>query len=427
MRIEDLYKIWKESSGISTDSRTDNTGKLFFALSGDNFNGNKFASMAIEKGAKVAIIDDESYCQNEKFIVVENTLKALQQLAHHHRKLTNPKVLGITGSNGKTTTKELISTVLKSEKKIIATKGNFNNHIGVPLTLLQIKQDTEIAVVEMGANHPGEIAELCKIAEPNYGLITNIGKAHLEGFGNLEGVIKTKNELYESIKKNGGLVLVNSDDELLLKLASKIDSFKYGTKQADIKYDISSSNPFIKINWSFKEEENAVKSNLYGSYNAINIAAAIACGKFFGISSLAINNAIENYIPANNRSQLIKTERNDIILDAYNANPVSMENAVKSFKDYNAKNPVLILGDMFELGEESLKEHNSIIKLVGKLGFENVIFTGNEFYENKNDNYIFLRTTENLIDYLKSNPLNLKTILIKGSRGMKLESVLDLL
>lgn len=427
MELESIYKLWEESIGISTDSRSIEKGNLFFALSGENFNGNKFADMAIEKGAIAAIIDDSKYKINSKHILVEDSLKTLQLLSKLHRNKLKTTILAITGSNGKTTTKELISSVLSSQKKISFTKGNLNNHIGVPLSLLEIKHDTEIAIIEMGANHIGEIKYLCELASPNYGIITNIGKAHLEGFGSLQGVIKAKSELYDSIKNSGGEIILNNDDKLLKELGSEIKSFTYGTdNESDIRGDIKSSNPVLVVHWLYKGNKYSIQSQLYGQYNFPNIMAAIASGIFFGISPDAICKAIENYIPANSRSQIIRTENNTILLDAYNANPVSMNGAITSFREFNAKKPMLILGDMFELGKDSQEEHHKVVKQLEETGFKNVFLVGSEFFNFSGTNdFKYFEKTLDLKLWLEANKTQDFTILIKGSRGMTLEILME--
>ena len=427
MNLENIYNLWEQSTGISTDSRTCKKSNLFFALSGENFNGNKFADKAIENGAIAAVIDDVNYKKGSKYILVDNCLETLQQLSKLHRNKLNTSILAITGSNGKTTTKELISSVLSSEKSISYTKGNLNNHIGVPLSLLEIKQDTEIAIIEMGANHIGEIAFLCELASPNYGIITNIGKAHLEGFGSLQGVIKAKSELYNSIKNNGGEIILNDDDKLLKELASGIRSFTYGTKSdANITAKIISSNPTLIVDWKYKGNKYTIHSHLYGQYNFPNIMAAIASGIFFGISPDAICKAIENYIPKNSRSQILKTKNNTILLDAYNANPVSMNGAIESFRELKAEKPLLILGDMFELGEDAELEHKQVINNLENTGFSEVFLVGSEFYKfSGNNKFKYFEKTSDLKNWLESNKLKDYTILIKGSRGMKLEIILE--
>ncbi|PLX01447.1 MAG: UDP-N-acetylmuramoyl-tripeptide--D-alanyl-D-alanine ligase [Marinilabiliales bacterium] len=427
MDLENIYNLWKQSTGISTDSRTCEKSNLFFALSGENFNGNKFAEKAIDNGAIAAVIDDVKYKNGPEYILVNNCLKTLQLLSKLHRNKLNTSILAITGSNGKTTTKELIYSVLSSQKKISFTKGNLNNHIGVPLSLLQTKQDTEIAIIEMGANHIGEIAFLCELASPNYGIITNIGKAHLEGFGSLQGVIKAKSELYNSIKNTGGEIILNNDDKLLKELSTGIKSFTYGTtSEANITAEIISSNPALIVDWKHKGSKYTIQSHLYGQYNFPNIMAAIASGIFFGISPDAICRAIENYIPENSRSQILKTKNNTILLDAYNANPVSMNGAIISFREFKAEKPLLILGDMFELGKDSEEEHKQVINNLENTGFSEVFLVGSEFYKFAgSNNFRYFEKTSDLKNWLKSNKLKDFTILIKGSRGMKLELILD--
>jgi len=402
-KIKELYHHFLSSNGVITDSRENVTNKIFFALSGENFNGNKFADDALKNGAKLCVINDPAYITDEKCYSVNDVLATLQELASHHRKESKATVLAITGSNGKTTTKELISSVLGSYIDIISTEGNYNNHIGVPLTLLNIKSSTKIAVVEMGANHIGEINKLCEIAQPDVGIITNIGKAHLEGFGSFEGVIMAKNELYTYIKNNKGKIIINKDDSLLNKLSDKILQFTYGKNNADVEGEITEYNPFLKLKWGTGHDIIECNTQLYGKYNFDNIMAAIACGLFFNVPPRKINTAIENYIPKNNRSQQIKTTNNSIILDAYNANPTSMNGAIVSFAKSNFKNPLLILGDMFELGEYSLSEHQEIVNLLINKNFENVILVGNDFYNTKGHNFLSFRTTEDAITHLDAN------------------------
>jgi len=423
-KISEIYKQFLSSYGVSTDSRDDVNNKIFFALSGENFNGNKFAADAKEKGARICVIDDPTYFTTN-CILVPDVLTALQQVAQHHRINNSAIILAITGTNGKTTTKELISAVLGNWVDIISTNGNYNNHIGVPLTLLRIQSTTKIAVIEMGANHIGEINTLCEIAQPDLGIITNIGKAHLEGFGSFEGVISTKNELYEYIKKNKGKIIVNSDDELLVKLSKNILKYTYGTNNANIIGEITGYKPFLKISWGSNELTYECHSQLYGKYNFSNIMAAIAAGVYFEVPFGIINKAIASYSPENNRSQIINTKNNSILLDAYNANPTSMSGAITSFSDYNYINPYLILGDMFELGIYSSSEHQAIVDLLNKE--KNVILIGNEFGKTINHSYLTFNSTEDTLDYLSSNKIIGANILIKGSRGMKLEKLLAVL
>jgi len=425
-KISEIYKYFLLSDGVSTDSREDVKNKVFFALSGENFNGNKFALEAQKKGALICVIDDPSYLTTN-CILVPDVLTALQQTAQHHRVQNTATILAITGTNGKTTTKELISSVLGRFADIISTSGNFNNHIGVPLTLLKIQPNTKIAIIEMGANHPGEINTLCKIAQPDLGIITNIGKAHLEGFGSFEGVINTKNELYNYISKNNGKTIVNNDDELLLKLSKKISKFTYGMSNADIVGKITGFKPFLEISWGTDNLINECHSQLYGKYNFSNIMAAIATGSYFGIPSDIINKAIANYFPENNRSQKINTKDNSILLDAYNANPTSMSGAISSFCDYDFKNPYLILGDMFELGSYSDNEHQTIVDLLKHEKEKNIILIGNEFSKTKNHTFLTFSSTKDALSYLSNHRIKDANIFIKGSRGMKLEQLVEML
>jgi len=423
MEIKQLYQLFTESSGVCTDTRKIENNCLFFALKGENFNGNKFTEEAIKQGANYSIIDEEEYHIESKTILVNNVLKTLQQLANYHRKQLNIPFIGITGTNGKTTSKELINSVLSQHFKTSFTQGNLNNHIGVPLTLLSIKKDCEIAIIEMGANHIGEIKELCEIAEPNYGIITNIGTAHIEGFGSKEGVIKTKNEMYNYISENGKLIFTNNDDELLKELASKLNKYTYGKHQSDCSASLLSETPSIKLNWSNTE----INATLYGGYNFYNILLAICVGQFFKVPKEKIAKGIETYVSSNNRSQLIKTSDYEIYLDAYNANPSSMNVAIDSFSSNNSENKIMILGDMLELGDISFDEHQNIINKVKELNIDS-FFIGNEFGKSKNKyDFNYFNNSDELITYLKENKLPFSSILIKGSRGIRLEKVAEYL
>jgi len=418
MQIQKLYTLFQKHPEICTDTRKIVNGSIFFALKGENFNGNIFAEKAIADGCAFAIINEKQFAINDKFILVEDVLQCLQELAKYHREQLIIPVIAITGTNGKTTSKELISAVLGKELNVAATKGNLNNHIGVPLTLLSIKQEDEIAIIEMGANHVLEIAFLCDLAQPTFGVITNIGKAHMEGFGSFEGVIKAKSELYNYIQKNVGKLFVNSEAELLLELANNIRKITYG-KSGDYIGSISESMPFISV--AFQDEE--IKSKLIGDYQFYNIMLAICIGKHFGVSINNIKTAIENYTPTNNRSQIIETKNNTLILDSYNANPSSMSAMLYSFAKQNYQNKLCILGDMLELGETSLEEHQIIINLAEELKLE-CIFIGNEFSKLNKDAY---KNIEYFSQYLGNNLINNKTILLKGSRGIALEKLVDLL
>ncbi|MBC8464310.1 MAG: UDP-N-acetylmuramoyl-tripeptide--D-alanyl-D-alanine ligase [Bacteroidetes bacterium] len=419
MNIAELHLLHLKSSGICTDTRKVQKGNIFFALKGDNFNGNEFAEKAINLDCDYAIIDEKEYQINDRFILVEDVLTTLQKLANFHRKKLSCPVIGITGTNGKTTTKELIFSVLSTQHKTVATQGNLNNHIGVPLTLLRTPLDTEILIVEMGANHPKEIDFLCQIAQPNFGIITNIGKAHLEGFGSYDGVIATKNELYQFIKHENGILFVNETDELLHALSKKTDCIYYGKENAQFK----SANPLVTLTF-----QNAnIQSQLVGAYNYLNIIAACSIGNYFDVTTKNIKTAIENYTPSNNRSQVEKTAKgNTLILDAYNANPSSMQVAISSFKEMQGNQKTAILGDMLELGENSIAEHKSIIKLLEDANFYRTFLVGKEFAKTESSFPCFENTAK-LSAWIEKHPIKGQTILLKGSRGIKLESLKEVL
>lgn len=418
MSIENLYKLFSENYLVDTDTRSIRKGSIFFALKGSNFNGNKFASNALDKGSNYAIIDEIEYKTGSNTILVENVLETLQKLANYHRKQLNIPIISLTGSNGKTTTKELINAVLSKKFITTATKGNLNNHIGVPLTLLSMTKNTEIGIVEMGANHLKEIELLCKITEPNYGYITNFGKAHLEGFGSVEGVIKAKSELYNFLRNSDGKAFINTDDKTQVKQSKGIISINFNNRIIPF----VQANPFVEVTF----EDLHIKSQLIGKYNYNNIAAAIAIGNYFGISATEIKNAIEEYIPSNNRSQIINKRGNKIILDAYNANPSSMQAALENFNQLQDTSKIIFLGDMFELGESSKDEHQKIAELATSLNFKNVYLIGKAFSTTSVKNAFIFDNFETFKN--SKNYLNIKdsTILIKGSRGMALERILDL-
>ncbi len=426
--IEKLYHIFKEYPQITTDSRNIPARSIFFALKGESFDGNVFASQALADGAAYAVIDNEKYLQDNCFLV-EDVLETLQKLANHHRKQLNFPILAITGSNGKTTTKELINAVLSQQYKVVSTKGNLNNHIGVPLTLLSFTQETEIGIVEMGANHPGEIKTLCSIAEPDYGIITNIGKAHLEGFGGFEGVIRTKNELYQWLRQHNGKAITNKDNKLLMELVSGIDCVTYGkSEQADTQGILKENTGFLRLDWQDKAGNSHVLStHLVGDYNFENVLAAVCVGNIFNIEAARINKAIESYMPSNSRSQAINTLHNFVILDAYNANPTSMRAAIENFLQLKAEKKMVILGDMLELGKESLEEHTQIRKLLEQSNFDITILVGKEFSSLKNNPFHTFSTSEHAKEYLAQKNITNYHILIKGSRGVKMENVLSVL
>ncbi len=427
MRIEQLHKLYLNSNGVSTDTRNIEKNVLFFALKGENFNGNQYADEAIKKGASYAIIDESKYSNSNNTILVKDALKTLQSLATYHRNFLKVPIISLTGSNGKTTTKELIKSVLSKKYKIVATKGNLNNHIGVPLTLLSMDKDTEIGIVEMGANHQKEIEFLSNIAQPDYGYITNFGKAHLEGFGGLEGVIKGKSELYDYLLNAKKYVFLNADDAIQKeKLSTYIKKFGFSQSDSDF-YNIRmiEFKPFVKIS----VENIEISSNLIGAYNFTNIAIAILIGKYFNVELKDIKEAIEAYTPSNNRSQIIEKGSNKIILDAYNANPTSMEAALKNFNELPKTNKIAILGDMFELGKDSKQEHQNIVNLLETLTLDKIFLVGENFYLTESDkNHIgTFKSFDNFKKEFDNNSITESSILIKGSRGMALERTLDLL
>lgn len=431
MPIEQLYNLFKKCNGLSTDTRTIKPGNLFIALKGENFNGNQYAEHAIEKGAQYAVIDEEKYLTNpEKQILVPNALQALQQLSNHHRNQFEIPVIGLTGSNGKTTTKELITAVLSQQYKVVATKGNLNNHIGLPLTLLNINEQTEIAVIEMGANHIGEIKELCEIAEPNFGLITTIGKAHLEGFGSLEGVRKTKMELFDFLQTNKGFAFINADQQKILDAATNFDFEKKITYGQSPFADVLGIPVKDDLKAQLTYQDTEITSQLFGHFNFINLLAAIAVGKHFSISIENMKKALMGYAPQNKRSQIVQTQNNTLIIDAYNANPTSMEIAINEFasQQFEGKQ-TLIIGDMLELGEHEKAEHQSIIQLVKEKDFNEVYFVGEIFYEliDPEMKGSFFKHTKELMAYFNNTPKNGHHILIKGSRKIKLEELVGCL
>lgn len=425
--INTLHSLFLKYPVVSTDTRKIAPNSIFFALRGENFDANTFTKEALEKGAKYVVIDNKDYFIDERTLLVENSLVALQELAKFHRLYLGLPIIALTGSNGKTTTKELIHFVLSKKYNTLATTGNLNNHIGVPLTLLRFTKDTEIGIVEMGANHQKEIEFLCKIAQPDYGYITNFGKAHLEGFGGVEGVIKGKSEMYDYLKNNNKLIFVNLDDTIQNQKTENLKRFSFtvNASQADVKITGVEANPMVKIAYN----NLTINSQLIGIYNANNINAAITIGNYFKVSDELIKEAIENYIPENNRSQLILKNGNEIILDAYNANPSSMAAAITNLIQLEKKNKIAILGDMFELGNESLLEHKKIIALLENETSISTYFIGKDFFKNQihNTHMSFFEDFESFSVFLKTNLPNNNLLLIKGSRGMALEKTLDLI
>mgnify|MGYP003606528426 CR=1 FL=1 len=428
MNIQEIHALFLKCKSVSIDTRKIEKGSMFFAIKGENFDANIFAKEALDRGALYVIIDNNSYFIDERTILVENSLKALQELAKFHRSFLKLPIIALTGSNGKTTTKELINVVLAKKFTVKATVGNLNNHIGVPLTLLSFTAETEMGIVEMGANHKKEIEFLCEIAQPDYGYITNFGKAHLEGFGGVEGVIEGKSEMYQYLAKNDKLAFVNREDPIQMDKTQTIKRYIFGINNANADVIINSieANPFVVINYG----DYRVNSNLIGLYNANNINAAVTIGTYFKVEKKDIKDAIENYIPTNNRSQLLKKESFQVILDAYNANPSSMAVAITNFLQLDNSNKIMILGDMFELGNESRQEHKVIVDSLISQNESVCFLIGKSFFENRvvNEKLHFFETFDDFSKYLKTNKFTKEsTLLIKGSRGMALERTLDYL
>lgn len=428
MSIEQLYRIYKEYPSVQTDTRKLKEGDIFFALKGENFNGNEFVHKAIEAGAAYAVIDEEQYAVFGKTVLVDDVLTALQQLAKHHREqlCSNRPIpfIGITGSNGKTTTKELIHAVLSAIFRTYTTEGNLNNHIGVPLTLLKIKEDAEMAVIEMGANHQREIASYCEYALPTHGLITNCGKAHLEGFGGEEGVRKGKGELFDHLRSHNGIAFVMWDYDYLQEMSTGISSIiRYGTSNAEIEGHLLQSEPFLEVAIQKGADIPSIKTQLVGDYNLPNVLAAVAVGKQFGVPDQTIKEAIENYMPSNSRSQLLERGTNKIILDAYNANPSSMKLAIENFSRIHAVNKILLLGAMAELGDTSLAEHQALVDLVRQYEWDTVVLVGGDFLKTEHP-FLQFNNAGEAKDWLREQDIENSYLLIKGSRSMQMEKVL---
>lgn len=423
MEIAELYKCFMECGKVTTDSRNCPEGSMFIALKGETFNGNAFAAQALKQGCRYAVIDESEYA-GEGTILVDNCLQALQQLANYHRRQLKTPVIGITGTNGKTTTKELISTVLSRKFNTLYTEGNFNNHIGVPLTLLRLTKEHEMAVVEMGANHPGEIKTLVHIAEPDYGIITNVGKAHLQGFGSFEGVIRTKGELYDFLRDKGGAtIFIQNENPYLNGIAEGLTCVRYGqTAGLYVSGELISCSPFLSFRWTAEGVSHEVNTHLIGSYNLDNMLAAAAIGRYFGVSDDDISSALASYLPHNNRSQLKETADNKLIVDAYNANPTSMMAALKNFRQVEAPHKMVILGDMKELGEASREEHQKVVDYLKECGFDRVVLVGPEFAAATHSYQTFQHVDEVLADIRMHKPQGYY-ILIKGSNSMKLSQL----
>ena len=440
MYIAELYSIFIKNPVITTDSRNCPPGSLFFALKGEKFDGNDYIEQALQNGAAYAVGDSAGLPEDSRIIHVNNALQSLQDLANYHRKQLNPKVIAITGTNGKTTTKELIAAALSTSYPVLFTQGNLNNHIGVPLTLLQLKPEHRFAVIEMGANHQGEIRELCRIADPDFGLITNVGKAHLEGFGSFEGVVRTKTELYEYLREKGGSVFVNSDNPILKERSENVNRIFYGASpEAFVQGKIIDSDPCLKLEWTQNPppspcgegpgERFPIKTLLVGNYNFENVLAAICVGTCFDATPLQINNAIANYTPTNNRSQSLKTNRNQLIIDAYNANPSSMHLALDNFLNLKVSPKMVILGEMKELGAYSREEHRKLVDRLQGSAIDKVILCGESFQTTRfvAPEWAVFRHTQELLDYLQSENFSGFHILIKGSRSNQLEQTIAFL
>ncbi|MBV9963094.1 MAG: UDP-N-acetylmuramoyl-tripeptide--D-alanyl-D-alanine ligase [Parafilimonas sp.] len=425
MTISELYTIYLAHPSVQTDTRKLKTGDIYFALKGENFNGNHFALPALELGAAYAVIDEDVDASNNKLIKVDDVLTTLQQLAKHHREQFNIPFIAITGSNGKTTTKELIHVVLSSHYKTYTTEGNLNNHIGVPLTILKIKSDAQMAVIEMGANHQKEIEGYCKYAQPTHGIISNVGKAHLEGFGGIEGVKKGKGELYDFIRSHNGVAFAFDDYDYLHEMSKGIQQIIwYGTKQGQVVGHVKTSEPFLEVEFSNGTSFQTIKTNLVGDYNLPNILCAVTIGKYFNVPGDKIKSSIENYVPSNSRSQLLEIGSNKIILDAYNANPSSMKVAIENFSHINSNNKVLVLGGMMELGDESIQEHENLIKLIQQNNFTNVILVGGNF-KHTHQSFTYFDKADEATAYIKQQNFHDAYLLIKGSRSMQMEKVLS--
>lgn len=427
MNIEELYNRFLECDGVTTDSRCCTPNSMFIALKGANFNGNAFAAKALEKGCRYAVIDDPKFV-TKGMLLVDDCLKALQQLANYHRRVLKTPVIGITGTNGKTTTKELASAVLSKKFRLLYTEGNLNNHIGVPLTLLRLRADHQLAVVEMGASHPGDIKELVDIADPDFGLITNVGRAHLQGFGSFEGVIRTKGELYDYLRtKKNARIFIQNENTYLNEIANGMTCIRYGqTPGLFVSGTVTDCSPFLQLEWISGGARHSLQTHLIGAYNADNVLAAIALGRYFGVTDEKINDAIRSYIPTNNRSMFKQTAKNKLIVDAYNANPTSMMAALQNFRLIKAEKKMVILGDMKELGESSLAEHQKIADYLSDCAFDRVMLVGTEFEQTTHPGNV-CRDVEEAKAALKAQMPEDYYILVKGSNSTKLYLLPDFL
>lgn len=427
MTIAELYELFVHHPKITTDSRNCPRGSLFFALKGERFDGNQYAEKALAMGCAYAIIDNPDYYKGERTIVVENVLRTLQQLAHRHRKMLGIPVIGITGTNGKTTTKELLAAVLSTKYNLLYTEGNLNNQIGVPLTLLRLDHEHEMAVIEMGASHPGDIKELVEIVQPNYGIITNVGCAHLEGFGSFEQVVKTKGELYDYLRATKGKIFIKKENADLQAIAKGIEQITYGHAADSFAWGgVASSNPFLVFEWKQQGKLHTVETHLIGDYNIDNVLAAVAVGRYFKIPAERISRAIAAYEPSNHRSEWKKTAKNELIIDAYNANPSSMKAALSNFASLSSKPKAVILGDMKELGPASDRLHAEVVDQIKAAAFDKVLLCGEHFSRTAGAFPVY-PTTESLLGELRLHPLEGYHILIKGSHSMALEKVAEVL
>ncbi|MCE3281570.1 MAG: UDP-N-acetylmuramoyl-tripeptide--D-alanyl-D-alanine ligase [Chitinophagaceae bacterium] len=424
MSIESLYQVYLEHPSVQTDTRKLKQGDIFFALKGPNFNGNLFALQALQNGAAYAVVDEPVDEKNERLVLVEDVLSTLQQLGRHHRLQFNIPFIAVTGSNGKTTTKELVSTVLASHFTTYTTEGNLNNHIGIPVTLLSIKKDAQMAVIEMGANHQGEIADYCTYVLPTHGIITNCGKAHLEGFGGIEGVKKGKGELFDYLRQNNGSAFIFSDYDYLREMSNGIrEVYRYGTTDANTTGRVITSEPFLTVGLT-GDDNSTIQTQLVGEYNLPNVLCAVAVGRYFKVPADKITNAISGYAPSNSRSQMMNRGTNHIILDAYNANPSSMKAAIENFAKIRADKKVLLLGAMMELGQESIAEHQDIVRLLQQYNWDQVVLVGGD-YSNIAHPFIYLEDASAARSWYQKQQLNDAYVLIKGSRSMKMEKVLE--